>query len=117
MSEQPATTGEEPAFEWMIIEIFGHRRHVGRAREEERFGARMLRIDIPRVERQAVEGTEAKALVPVGWTTHFYGGSAIFSATLTDEMTALRMNAPYEAPSRYAIAGPEDDDASGDVEF
>lgn len=116
MSEQPVTPGEEPGFEWMIVEIFGHRRHAGRVREEERFGARMLRIDIPRVERRAVEGTEAKALVPVSWTTHLYGGSAIFSATLTDEVTILRINAPYEAPSRY-LAGPGDDDASDGVVF
>ena len=28
-------------WEWAVVEIFGHRRHAGRTREEERFGAKM----------------------------------------------------------------------------
>jgi hypothetical protein len=41
---QPA---ESDGWEWAIVEIFGHRRHVGKSREEERFGAKMIRIDVP----------------------------------------------------------------------
>jgi len=41
----------------------GHRSHWGRSREEERFGAKMIRIDVPN------QGDPAK-----GWTTHYYGG-------------------------------------------
>lgn len=70
---------ESDGWEWAILEVFGHRKHAGRIREEERFGAKMIRIDIPRMsaDTTAIEG----------WTTHYYGGSSIFSLTLTDEKT------------------------------
>ncbi|WP_416358183.1 hypothetical protein ACLNGM_09855 [Aureimonas phyllosphaerae] len=110
MSEQPIPTGEAPEFEFMVVEIFGHRRHAGRVREEERFGAKMLRIDIPKVERVELpsEDGPVPALATVSWTSHFYGGAAIFSATSTDEATVLRMNAPYAAPSRMSLPAPSD---------
>ena len=38
---------EQDGFEWAIVEVLGHRKHAGRVREEERFGAKMLRIDVP----------------------------------------------------------------------
>lgn len=103
----PTAPVEEPQpFEWGIVEVFGHRRHAGRCREEERFGAKMLRIDIP------IKG-DAPAN---GWETHFYGGSAIFSYTLTDEETVTRMNKPYEPAARYRLPAPEQDEAD-DIEF
>lgn len=89
-------------WEWAIVEIFGHRRHAGRIREEDRFGAKLLRIDVPN------KGTPAE----LGWTTHYYGGSSIFSLTPTDEASALRINRPYDAPGRY-LAPPDEDDADG----
>jgi hypothetical protein len=100
-SAEPETDG----WEWAIVEVFGHRRHAGRAREEERFGAKMLRIDIP------LKGAPQEH----GWQTVYYGGSSIFSYSLTDEATALRINAPYAAPSRTLIAAR--DDQHGDDEF
>jgi hypothetical protein len=82
MSE--TTTTETPAidegWEWAIVEIFGHRRHVGKAREEERFGAKMLRIDVPKIGATKDDVT---------WSSHFYGGSSIFSYTVTDEKTVM----------------------------
>ena len=95
----------DDGFDWAIVEIFGHRKHAGRAREEERFGAKMLRVDVP------VDGDPEK-----GWTTHYYGGSAIFSFTLTDEATVKRMNKPYAMPSRY-LPSPDEPDAADDEEF
>lgn len=91
---------ESDGFEWARVEIFGHRCHWGRAREEERFGSKMLRIDVP------IEGDPAAK----GWATLFYGGSAIFSYTLTDEPSCMRANRPRAAPSRLALAAPDDDD-------
>lgn len=88
---------QEPTWEWAIVEIFGHRRHAGRAREEERFGAKMLRIDVP------LKGDPSAN----GWETHWYGGSSIFSFTLTDEESVMRINKPFDAPSRYHLAAPE----------
>lgn len=78
MNDQPQLKPVDPndtGWEMAIVEIFGHRRHVGRAKEEERFGAKMLRIDVPTMlgEPPTIE-----------WVTHYYGGSSIFSYTLTD---------------------------------
>jgi hypothetical protein len=96
MTDETENTG----WEWAMVEIFGHRSHAGRAREEERFGSKMLRVDVP------VKG-DATAF---GWETHWYGGASIFSYTLTDEKSVMRINRPYEAPSRYRLARPEDDE-------
>lgn len=89
----------DDGWEWAIVEIFGHRRLAGRAREEERFGAKMLRIDVPQKGDPDAHG----------WVSHYYGGSSLFSYTPTDEATALRANRPYDAPSRYALAAPDDE--------
>lgn len=99
-----AVAPPEPGWEWGIVEIFGHRRHAGRVREEERFGAKMLRIDIP------VKGDAAN-----GWTTHFYGGASIFSFSLTDEATALAANRPYAPPSLARYRRDEGDEPSDDA--
>lgn len=95
-SDEPDNGG----WEWAIVEIFGHRRHAGRIREEERFGAKMLRIDVP------LKGDHATN----GWDTHWYGGASIFSLTLTDEASVLRINKPYDSPSRYALPKPAEDE-------
>lgn len=119
MSETAETTApESDGWEWAVVEIFGHRRHAGRTREEERFGAKLLRIDVPKIVNVGVDlGAEAgggsfTSTAVVGWTTHYYGGSSIFSFTPTDEASALRINRPYASPSRY-IAPPDDDGPDG----
>jgi hypothetical protein len=99
----------DDGWEWAIVEIFGHRRHAGRVREEERFGAKLLRIDVP------IKGDP----LANGWETHWYGGSSIFSFTLTDQESVMRANKSYEAPSRFRLAAPENEDphdASGELE-
>lgn len=62
-------TDDASSFEWCIAEIFGHRRHAGRAREEERFGSKMLRVD------ELTIGADGRDV----WETFYYSGSAIFS--------------------------------------
>lgn len=108
-------TGEVPlespdGFEWAIVEIFGHRRHVGKAREEERFGAKMLRIDTPVLGPGEGEVT---------WSSHFYGGSSIFSYTPTDETTVMRYAERRKATPAlpYRDHGPQADDDAGDQDF
>lgn len=98
-TETPTAPALDDGWEWAIVEIFGHRSHAGRVREEERFGAKLLRIDVP------IKGDPAAN----GWETHFYGGSSIFSFTPTDEDSAMRSNKPYEPPSRFRLAPPEHD--------
>jgi hypothetical protein len=109
---ETATETKSDGWEWMILEIMGHRKHAGRVREEERFGAKMLRIDVP------IKGDPAAN----GWETHYYGGASIFSFTLTDEASAMEANKPWDAPSRYRLPAPERDepeasDGSFDAEF
>lgn len=104
MTEQmEAAAADADGWEWAIVEVFGHRKHAGRIREEERFGAKMLRVDVPTKGDPATHG----------WATHWYGGSAIFSLTLTDEATALKANRPWDAPGRY-LAPPDTDDGMND---
>jgi hypothetical protein len=122
-------TDDADGWEWMLVEIMGHRTHWGRARQEERFGAKMLRIDVPIIELGAPDLTMATATMDgtigqvspakvTGWTSHFYGGPAIFSFTLTDEATVMARNKPYERPARYTLPPPEtiehDDDGFDD---
>jgi hypothetical protein len=102
IEQQPAA--ENDGWEWMLVEIMGHRTHWGRARQEERFGAKMLRIDVP------IKGDPAAN----GWTTHYYGGASIFSFTLTDEATALAKNKPWEPPSRLTLSAPAKSDIDDD---
>lgn len=112
-------TAEAEGFEWMLVEIFGHRTHWGRGKEVERFGSKMLRIDVPQVEwsEPTVEKPTPEPVV-TGWVTHFYGGASIFSNTLTDEATAIRRNAPYSRPSRFLPPPePEEADPAVDPDF
>lgn len=121
-TEEKIAASEQP-FEWMLVEIFGHRTHWGRGIEVERFGAKMLRIDVPQVEwTTPTEERPAPEPIATGWVTHFYGGASIFSNTLTDELTVLRKNAPYSKPALFiappdaeepplATDRPDDDDA------
>lgn len=103
MTETPTAPAPEAdptdGWDWAIVEIMGHRRHAGRVREEERFGAKMLRVDVPTCNAAGIS-----------WETRYYGGSSIFSYTPTTEETVMRVNKPYEPPARYQLPAPEDDD-------
>ena len=97
-----ATGGAPPGAkedEYAIVEIFGHRRHAGRIQEVERFGTRMLRIDVP------TDGDFAR-----GFVTHLYGGASIFSLIATDRASVEAANAPYRPPGRLTY---KDDGARG----
>src|ERR1700752_4609464 len=100
--ETAEATTVDDSWEWAIVEIFGHRRHVGKAREEERFGAKMLRIDVPKIGASKDEVT---------WSSHYYGGSSIFSYTVTDEKTVMRY-----AERSYTPAIPYRDHDVEDIE-
>lgn len=98
--EQPAVADQqpEPEPEYAIVEIFGRRKHAGRIQEVDRFGAKMLRIDVPN------KGDFAN-----GFISHFYGGGSIFSLTNTDLATVERINKPYEPAGRYSLPAPADE--------
>jgi hypothetical protein len=80
--QRASPASDNDGWEWAIVEIFGHRRHVGRARAEEKLGAKMIRIDVPKLGHGPDEVT---------WSSHFYGvNGAIFSYTPTDERTVMK---------------------------
>jgi hypothetical protein len=117
-AEQPVT--ETDGWEWCFLEIMGHRSHWGRSREEERFGSKMIRIDVPSFRKPSSELEVAgdassagirPAEVQIVWTTHYYGGASIFSYSLTDEATVMKRNKPYEPPSRISLPAPSSEDA------
>lgn len=60
---------------WAIVEIMGHSRIAGEISEEEIAGTKMLRVDVPATEN-------------VSEFTKFYGATAIYAITPTDETTA-----------------------------
>ena len=113
MSEtQDARTDEQPqlplgddcdGWEWAFVEVMGHRSHAGRCREVERFGIKLIRVDVP------INGNPATN----GWKTHFYPGTALFSYTPTDQDSVMRENKPYERATPYRLPAPED----GELDF
>ena len=108
MTEQTAVPAVEPetddGWEWAIVEVMGHRRHAGRTREVERYGIKMIRVDVP------VDGDP----VAKGWSTHFYTGASLFGVTPCTEAAALKANRPYEPIGRLTYRGDPDDDGEGE---
>jgi hypothetical protein len=82
-----------PANDWARVEIFGHRQHHGRVCEELRFGARMLRIDVP-------------TRTPGIYRTLYYAGSAIFGLSPCSEREA-REEEDAELPAARAPDAPD----------
>lgn len=75
--ENTTTDQAVPAAVWAVLEIFGHRRHTGLLSEVERFGIRMVRIDVP---------------IGDAFETHEYAPSAVFSLSYCTEEFARADN-------------------------
>lgn len=86
---RPQAGPDADGWEWAIVEVFGHRRHVGRSREEEKFGSKLCRIDVPVLGPGEGEIT---------WSSHFYSGGSIFSYTPTDEQTVMNYAERRKSP-------------------
>jgi hypothetical protein len=86
---QPGEFKPDDTPEFAVIEIFGHRSHAGRIFEVDRFGTKLLRIDVPK------DGKFEN-----GFTSHFYGGASVFSLTPCDLATVERINKPRAAYGR-----------------
>ncbi|CEJ15979.1 hypothetical protein BN1110_06330 [bacterium YEK0313] len=112
--EAVAPPPPEDGWDWGMLEIMGHRRHAGRYREEERFGSKMIRIDVPKVIIDRGDDAGAPPVLKAEtWQTHFYSGGAIFSLTPATEAAVLEANKPYESPYRARLPAPPSlDDAS-----
>lgn len=89
---QPAT--------WAVLELLGHRRLAGRVSEEEHFGVKMGRIDIPQKDGSFV--------------TQLFGGASVYGMTVVSEeaarIVALRCDvAPlhqWELPKQLSAPAP-----------
>lgn len=66
-------TSQEPAV-WACVELMGHVKLAGRLTEEEKFGAKLGRLDIPTEDG--------------GFVTQFFGGGSIYRVTLVTEDVA-----------------------------
>ena len=84
-----------PQSAWACAEIFGHRKHYGRISEVERFGAKMLRIDVPLAPAAPLLGEDEK------FESFVYGGGAIFSLTPMTEEAARKWAA--QAGRSYGV--------------
>jgi hypothetical protein len=84
-SEEVAQEADAPADEYAVVELFGHVRRVGRVLEVEKFGTKMLRVDVPKNAKKSGKFED-------GFVTMFYGGSAIYGFTPCDLATVEREN-------------------------
>lgn len=63
---------------WAIVELMGHTRIAGLVTEEEHFGAKMGRIEIPKPDGG-------------GFTTQWFSGSSVYRITPTTEQIVMGM--------------------------
>ena len=66
-------TPDEMADVWAIVELMGHVRLAGKLTEEEKFGSKLGRLDIP-------DGA--------GYITQFFGGGSVYRITVVTEAVA-----------------------------
>jgi hypothetical protein len=100
----------EEAYEgWALVEQMGFRKTVGKVRQVEMFGTKLLRLDVP------VPGTEE-------WTTRFCGGPSLYQVTPLAEQVALdmakRQGDPRPVqPTDYRLTDQRSEAVDDDEEF
>ncbi len=107
MDETPPT--------WAIVELMGHVKLAGRLSEEEKFGAKMGRVDVPQAD-----GT---------YRTVYFGGSSVYRLQVVSEEVARHVGreapqpvSPWDFPRPALTAAEgtsglpyrEDEDDTGD---
>jgi hypothetical protein len=96
-----------------IVELMGHVRVAGWVTEEELFGTKLGRVDIPDVTADLTGGarpTEVHA-------TQYFNGSALYRLTPCDEATARELAAysqPRPTALRLGSAASPDADSDGE---
>lgn len=114
VTEQTKKTEPES---WAIVELMGHVKLAGRLTEEERFGVKMGRLDIPNDD---------------GFVTQYFGGGSVYRITaVTEEVarqvcktTAPAPVSPWDFPKQLpepaatsaSIHDALDEDDPGDVD-
>ncbi len=100
-------TNDAPAEVWAVVELMGHVKLAGRLTEEEKFGVKMGRLDIP------AEG---------GFVTQLFGGASVYRITIVTEAVARQVNrstspapvSPWDFPKQLTHAN--DEPRTGHVE-
>ncbi|MFO0806058.1 MAG: hypothetical protein U0791_23380 [Gemmataceae bacterium] len=95
-----ANSATEPVAEpavWAVVELMGHVKLAGRLTEEEKFGAKLGRIDIPTGKPCSLADCESHQIAPDAcpechgaetFITKFFGGGSIYSVTIVSEAVA-----------------------------
>jgi hypothetical protein len=92
-------TQTTPPDSWAIVELMGHVRLAGKLTEEEHFGGKLGRIDIPDGE---------------GFITQFFGAGSVYRITLVTEAVARQVSrqtapapvSPWDFPKQIATPTP-----------
>lgn len=58
---------------WAIVELMGHKRFAGRLTEEEKFGSKLGRLDVP---------------IGDGFFTKYFGGASVYAISIVEETVA-----------------------------
>ncbi len=72
---------ETPEAVWAIVELMGHVKLAGRLTEEEKFGAKMGRIDIP-IDPPPLLDCDPE------FVTQWFGGNSVYRITIVTEQVA-----------------------------
>lgn len=128
---------------WAIVELLGHVRMAGRLTEEERFGGKMGRLDVP-IEGKPCRHCRGRGQVPdvresgeappaltlgdyitcaacdghgeigAGWTTVYFGAQSVYRCTVTTEELARQVAAQGQPRRAHALALPSPEEDDGD---
>lgn len=93
--------------EWAIVELFGHIRTAGRISEVERFGGKMMRLDVPGADGEIA-------------ATQYLGNAALYRVTVTSEQLArqvAQLGRPEPVHRWELTAAPEAVDDAEDGEW
>lgn len=90
--------------QWAILELMGHVRLAGKVTEEEHFGAKLGRIDIPNGE---------------GFTTQWFSGGSIYRLTPTTEEIArgVALRNQPEPVHRWELPAPSKADIPAEAQY
>jgi hypothetical protein len=105
----------EPAYEgYALVEQMGFRKTVGRIREVEQFGTKMLRLDVPIPGAKEMDA-------PIEWVTRYCGGPSLYQVTPLAEDVALEMirqqgDPRPVRPTGFQIEHRSDADNGGDID-
>ncbi len=93
---------EEKQEVWAVVELMGHVKLAGILTEEEKFGTKLGRLDIPQGPDAKCKSCEGTGLIPLlegdepntgcitctGYVTQFFGGGSVYRITLVTEEVA-----------------------------